>query len=255
VNLVEPHIASLSGLHLPPHLALFLTLALMAFLFRRDIREKPNVSGALWLPLVWLLIGMSRPFTQWLNIFGLHVSGAASLEEGSPLDAFFYFALAIMGFCILINRQIHFSQIVLNNGWLIAFLLYCFISVAWSDFPFVAFKRWIKILGEPIMALVVLTEPDFEEALTRLMKRCAYVVVPVSILWIKYYPQLGRGFTEWGAGMNRGIALGKNGLGMDLLILGFFFFWYLLQTWRTDHSETKRALADRRVFDRYLVAF
>ena len=51
------------------------------------------------------------------------------------------------------------------------------------------------------MALIVLTEPDFEEALTRLMKRCAYVVVPVSILWIKYYPQIGTELrrVEWRA--------------------------------------------------------
>ena len=55
-----------------------------------------------------------------------------------------------------------------------------------------------KILGHPIMALIVLTEPDFEEALIRLMKRCAYVVVPISILWIKYYPRLGVELTTSG---------------------------------------------------------
>jgi exopolysaccharide production protein ExoQ len=225
---------------MPPTLALFLTVGFIVFLFRRDIREKPDVTGALWLPLLWLLIACSRSFSQWLNIFGLHVSGAASVEEGSPLDACFYLALAIMGFCVLIKRQIHLSEIVLNNGWLIAFFLFCFISIAWSDFPFVTFKRWIKILGHPIMALIVLTEPDFEEALKRLMKRCAYVVVPVSILWIKYYPQLGRGFTEWGAALNKGITTGKNQLGADCLILGFFFFWYLLQTWRTERNTRRR---------------
>jgi exopolysaccharide production protein ExoQ len=225
---------------MPRSLALFLTLAFIVFLFRRDIREKPNVSGALWLPLLWLLIVCSRSFTQWLNIFGLHVSGAASVEEGSPLDAFFYFAMSVMGFCILIKRQIRLSEVVLNNGWLIAFFLYCFISIAWSDFPFVAFKRWIKILGHPIMALIVLTEPDLEEALRRLMKRCAYVVVPVSILWIKYYPPLGRSYGEWGAMEYKGIAQGKNGLGADCLILGFFFFWYLLQIWQTERNTRRR---------------
>ena len=50
------------------------------------------------------------------------------------------------------------------------------------------------------MALIVLTEPDPEEALIRLMKRCAYVVVPVSILWIKYYPRVGNGVMTSGAG-------------------------------------------------------
>jgi exopolysaccharide production protein ExoQ len=240
VNLVEPHIASLFGLHLPPFVALFLTVAFMFFLFRRDIREKPNVSGALWLPLLWLVLTCSRSVSAWLNIFGLPMSGPASAEEGSPLDACFYLALAIAGFCVLSKRQVQLSEIVRNNGWLIAFFLYCFISIAWSDFPFIAFKRWIKIFGHPIMALIVLTEPDFEEALTRLMKRCAYVVVPVSILFIKYYPELGQSYDEWGSQMNQGIALGKNMLGADCLILGFFFFWHLLQTWRTERSTQRR---------------
>ncbi|PYS71570.1 MAG: hypothetical protein DMF73_10500, partial [Acidobacteria bacterium] len=173
-------------MHLPPIIASCLTIAFIVFLFRRDIREKPDVSGALWLPLLWLVMTCSRGFTAWLNIFGLHVSGAASLEEGSPLDACFYFALIAVGFCVLLQRQVRLSEILQNNGWLI--------SIVWSDFPFVAFKRWFKVLGHPIMVLIILTEPDPEKALSRVMKRCAYIVVPVSILFIKYYPELGRGF-------------------------------------------------------------
>src|SRR5438034_1356866 len=225
---------------MPPRLALFLTLALIVWLFRRDIREKPDVSGALWLPVLWLILGCSRSLSGWLNIFGLPVSGAASVEEGSPLDACVYFALIIAGFCVLVKRQVRLSEVVLKNRWLIFFLLYCFISIAWSDFPFVAFKRWIKILGHPIMVLIVLTEADPKEALVRLMKRCAYIVVPVSILWIKYYPQLGRGFSPWGGGTSNGIAMDKNMLGAGCMILGFFFFWYLLQTWRTERNTRRR---------------
>src|SRR5439155_21530274 len=227
-------------MHLPPSIASCLTLAFIIFLFRRDIREKPDVSGALWLPLLWLILGCSRSVSAWLNIFGLPVSGAASVEEGSPLDACFYFVMIIVGFCVLAKRQVRLSEVVSNNGWLIVFLLYCFISIAWSDFPFIALKRWIKILGHPIMALIVLTEPDSKEALIRLMKRCAYVVIPVSILFIKYYPELGRGFTPWGEAMNTGIATDKNALGGDCLILGYFSFWYLLQTWQTERSTWRR---------------
>jgi hypothetical protein len=39
------------------------------------------------------------------------------------------------------------------------FFVYCFLAIFWSDFPFVAFKRWIKVLGQPIMALIVLESP------------------------------------------------------------------------------------------------
>src|SRR6266853_1461258 len=228
-------------MHTPPIVAALLTVAFIVFLFRRDIREKPDVSGALWLPLIWLMITCSRGLSQWLNIFGLPVPGATSVEDGSPLDAWFFFVLIAAGFYVLNKRQVRLSEIIRNNGWLIAFLLYCLVSVVWSDFPFVAFKRWFKVLGHPIMALIILTEPDPEEALSRLMKRCAYVIVPVSILFIKYYPQWGRGFDQWSGGaVNTGITANKNTLGCDCLILGFFFSWYLLQTWRTERGKARR---------------
>jgi exopolysaccharide production protein ExoQ len=240
VSLVHLHIA-LFGVHLPPRVALLLTLGFMGFLFRRDIREKPDVTGALWLPVVWLILICSRSVTQWLNIFGFPVGGATSVDEGSPLDACFYFVLLVAGFCVITKRQLSLSEIVENNGWFIAFLLYCLIAVFWSDFPFVALKRWIKILGYPIITLIVLTEPNFEEALTRLMKRSAYVLVPVSILFIKYYPHWGVRYDPWtGNQMRIGITTGKNQLGADCLIVGFFFFWYLLRVWRAERSRWRR---------------
>jgi exopolysaccharide production protein ExoQ len=228
-------------LHLSPNIASWLTVAFIIFLFRRDIRERPDISGALWLPLIWLVIISSRGISLWLDIFGLPVSGGASVEEGSPLDAWFFLILIAAGIYVLNKRAVRLSEIVRSNQWLTIFLLYCLVSIIWSDFPFVAFKRWIKILGHPIMALIVLTEPNLEEALTRLLKRCAYVVVPVSILFIKYYPQLGRGFDLWtGEPYNTGITTNKNALGADCLILGFFFFWYLLQTWHAERKTWRR---------------
>jgi exopolysaccharide production protein ExoQ len=227
-------------MHLPPTVALFLTVAFIVFLFRRDIRERPNVTGALWLPLIWILIICSRQVSDWLNIFGFH-SGAISLEEGSPLDACVYFVLIAAGICVLKKRQVQLWEIIRNNQWLTIFFIYCFLSIIWSDFPFVAFKRWIKVLGHPIMALIILTEPHPGEALTRLMKRCAYVIVPVSILFIKYYPQWGRGFDVWtGQAGNTGITANKNALGADCLILGFFFVWYLLQIWPLERSKARQ---------------
>lgn len=225
---------------MPPQLASFLTWAFIIFLFRRDIREKPNVTGALWIPLIWFLIITTRAVTEWLSLFGVSMGGI-SLEVGSPLDASVYYSLIAAGIYVLHKRQVRVSEIVRNNRWLFVFLLYCFVSIVWSDFPFVAFKRWTKVIGHPIMVLILFTEPDPMEALTRLMKRCAYVIVPVSILLIKYYPEWGRGFTQWtGAAMNTGITGNKNALGWDCLILGFFFFWHLLQTWRTERGKARR---------------
>lgn len=225
---------------MPPIVAFALTLGFIVFLFRRDFRERPNVTSALWLPCLWLFLILSRYVSEWIAIFGVDVGGG-SLEEGSPLDACFYFVLIASGIYVLNKRQVRLSEIVLNNRWLTIFFIYCFLAILWSDFPFVAFKRWIKILGHPIMVLILFTEPSPKEAVVRLMKRCAYVVIPVSILFIKYYPQWGRGFSEWtGQAFNTGITSNKNALGFDCLILGFFFVWNWLRTWNTEHTKARR---------------
>jgi O-antigen ligase len=197
------------------------------------------VTGAIWLPIIWVVLMGSRSVGAWLNLSGLKISG--SLEEGSPLDGVVYLTLILAGLYVLTKRQVSLSCIFQNNAWIMAFVLYCLIAVLWSDFPFVAFKRWIKVLGHPILALVVLTEPDSDEALVRLMKRSAYVLVTFSVLAIKYYPELGRQFDPWsGVAQNCGIAQDKNGLGAVCLLLGLFFVWYFLKTWRTDKSKARR---------------
>jgi exopolysaccharide production protein ExoQ len=128
-----------------------------------------------------------------------------------------------------------------KNRWMTIFLAYCFLAIFWSDFPFVALKRWIKDLGLPIMVLVILTEPNFEEAITCITMRCAYLILPISILFINYFPQLGRTFDLWtGVPMNTGITTDKNMMGLDLFILGTLFLWHFLRVWRQEKSTERR---------------
>ncbi len=233
---------------MPPTLALFLTLGFMVYLFRRDFREKPNVTWAVWLPIIWLFLSCSRPTSAWLSMLGLWVPGArggdataAIMEEGSPLDALVYCALIVLGTYVLNRRQVSLAKIMRENAWLTVFFIYCFLAVLWSDFPLVSLKRWVKILGHPIMVLILFTEPDPGEALSRLMRRCAYVLLPVSILFIKYYPKYGRTFEKFsGEGSNTGITTNKNTLGCLCLILGSYFFWHLIQTFREKKSRARR---------------
>jgi O-antigen ligase len=225
---------------MPPFLASIVTVVFMIWLFRRDLRKEPKMTGAIWIPTIWMLIIASRPVSWWLNLSGLPVHGAAAVEEGSPVDSLAYFFLIAAGTYVLSRRQVDVSRFVHDNAWLSVFLLYCFLAVFWSDFPFVSFKRWIKILGHPVMVLVLLTEPDAKEALVRVIKRCAYVVLPVSILWMKYYPGLGRRASDWGGMTNVGIAGAKNELGALCLMLALSLLWYLLQVMRKPKSVDRR---------------
>lgn len=223
---------------MPPRLASVLTLVFVFWLFRRDFRDETKASRALWIPFLWLTFNMSRPVSSWLSMVGVSVSG--SLEGGSPVDMVFYLSLIVMGGYVLASRHVSLGLLIQNNFWILLYLAYCFVSVMWTDNVFLAFKRWIKVLGHPIMMLVILTEPNPQEAIIRVIKRCAYVLVPVSVLFVKYYPEWGKSFSEWtGEPMTNGIALGKNALGVDCLILGFILLWHFVLTWRNKSIEQK----------------
>ncbi len=225
---------------MPPQLASLIYCGFVIWLFRRDIRQKPNVTGALWIPLVWFTINCSRPIVMWLMMFGLPVPGGSS-EDGTPVDACFHGVMIAAGLYVLVQRRVTLAEFIRNNGWITVFLAWCFLSIFWSDDLFASLKRWAKVLGHPVMVLIVLTEPDPMEALTRLIKRCAYVVVPVSILFIKYYEEWGRSFDEWsGEPVNCGIAQDKNFLGLDCMIISFVFVWHLLRLFNMPRLQRDR---------------
>jgi O-antigen ligase len=108
------------------------------------------------------------------------------------------------------------------------FFGYCLISLAWSDFPVVALKRWFKLLGELMVVLVVLTDPRPVAAIRRLLAAPAFLLVPLSVLFIKYYPDLGRGYDGWtGVQYYHGASYNKNGLGVMCLYCGLAYVWLL----------------------------
>jgi exopolysaccharide production protein ExoQ len=225
---------------MPPIIASFIYLGFVFWLFRRDFREKPNVTRALWLPYFWVFISATRFVSEWLGLFGLNWGGA-SVEEGSPVDAVSIFGLIGAGIVVLMRRRVSAAEYIRRNPVAALYLLYCLIACAWSDYPLVGLKRWVKLLGQPIMVLIILTEPDPIEAITRLFKRLAYFCLPVSILFIKYYPDWGRGFSFWtGQADNHGVATGKNGLGFICMILGVFYFWHLLRVWKWEKGKRRK---------------
>src|SRR5437868_10907915 len=118
---------------MPPVLAFLLTSAFVLFLFRRDVRQKPNVTSALWLPLLWVLLIGTRSATQWLSLTEL--VEVSSTEEGNPLDAVIYLGLIGIGCYVLHKRQVRLTEVIRNNQWLTLFLLYCLLAITWSDFP------------------------------------------------------------------------------------------------------------------------
>lgn len=234
---------------MPPFLASCLCTVFVACLLARDIKHNPGVSRALWIPQIWLLIIASRFPSEWLLNSNLTLSSSGVLLDGSPLDRNIFLALILLGALVVARRSVTWWSFTAGNAAIALFFLFTFASVLWSDFPIIAFKRWHKVFGHVILALVVLTDRQPNLAFAALVRRCAYVLIPFSVLYLKYYPELGRGFDTWtGAAVNTGITTNKNALGNLCLITGPFFLALLFAG-----AKGKRLIAG---MDRYIgIAF
>jgi len=208
---------------MPPQLALLLCVGFILTLLVRDVRSNPGVSHALWIPVAWIAVIGSRLPSDWRNA-GEMASPDAYLE-GSPLDRNVFLALIVLGLFVILRRSVSWRALLTSsNTWIAIFFLYTFISIGWSDFPLTAFKRWHKVLGHVIMAMVVLSDPEPEAAFRALFRRCGYLLIPLSVLCIKYYPEFGRGFDIWtGEAFNTGVTINKNALGNLCVVMALFF--------------------------------
>jgi exopolysaccharide production protein ExoQ len=216
---------------------LFVLGILGLFMLNRDANAR--TSKALWLPVLWLLIAGSRPFSAWLQLKPVKLPD--QYLEGSPLDRLFFIVILAAGLVVLFWRRAAVGRFLWANGPMVLFILYCAISISWSDYPDVAFKRWIKSIGDYVMILIVLTETDRLAAVRRVLARVGFLLIPLSVLFIKYYPYLGRAYAaHWEAAVYfTGVATDKNMLGMTCLVFGLGSVWCLLQELRSSKSARR----------------
>ena len=209
-------------------------------LFLLDRDRKVQTSKALWLPVSWLLIAGSRPVSGWLQL-GPNSSPNQYLE-GSPVDRVIYTAILAAGLVVIILRQSAVLRSLRANGPVLLFVLYCAVSISWSDYPDIAFKRWIKSLGDYVMVLIVLTDPEPLRALKRVLARAGFLLLPISVLFIKYYPDLGRTYAaHWeGTAYYVGVAQDKNMLGMTCLVFGLASAWRFFQELQRERESKGR---------------
>jgi exopolysaccharide production protein ExoQ len=237
-----------------PALASLLCWSLIVILIIRDVR-KANLSHAVWVPVLWIAICCSRPLSLWLYGGGWDIS-SSGIEAGSPLDRNVNSLLMFVALCTLINRRERVVEISRKNRWLVCYFLFCLVAVLWSDFPIVAFKRWVRTVGDFMMLLVVMTERDPSTALSSVLKRSAFLLLPTSILLIKYYPHLGRNFSDFtGEGQQTGVTINKNTLGAVCMVMGLFFFYHLLKVWRLDKNKERRRELALTIFILWMVGW
>lgn len=211
---------------MPPNLALLICFAGIGGLFYLDRDDSIRTSKALWIPVTWIWIVGSRPVSVW---FGLTPGAGVDVQmDGSPADRIFFLLLLLAGVGVALRRKRRTSQFLASNWPILAYFGFCLLSVSWSDYPDISFKRWTKAIGDLVMVLVIVTEAQPVGALKRVLARAGFVLLPPSIVLIKYFGDLGRAYTPDGEPMNTGVTTNKNMLGVITLVLALGAVWRVL---------------------------
>src|SRR6266850_304118 len=243
-----------------PQIATYSFVAVIIGLFWLTRDPEARVSKALCLPLVWLWLTSSRSVTEWVAIAQTGRPLASSLLssatrsadrsnsyiEGTPLDRTVLIVLMTLALIVLIKRK-RLGVLMGMNLPIVLFLLYAALTALWSDFPDVTIRRWFKAAGCLLMVMVVLSERDRDAAMRRLFVWAGFLLIPHSILLIKYYPAIGRAYNRWTWIVSYvGVTTHKNSLGGICQVYGVTFVWHFITAYRD------RLRADRM---RHLIAY
>ena len=202
------------------HLVHLLYAIPVIWLIRRDTALRDGISPALWIPTLWVGIISSRPITAWLG-----VGGGGSTIEGSPVDALFYFSLIGASIFILSRRAVAWGLLAKENLPVLFFFLFLLVSVLWANSTFASFKRWFKEFGNVFIILVILTEINPQQAIKAVFVRCAYFLIPLSVIYLRYIPELGRRYSRSGGLEVIGVTSQKNTLGVMVLVCMLILLW------------------------------
>jgi exopolysaccharide production protein ExoQ len=223
--------------------ALIVCLAFISWLVVRDVRRRPSVSAAIWIPTLLVMMLGSRPVSLWLSGGPIFVASAGNDADRSSLDQIFYLLVITSSVIICSSRHVKWSKLFASNKALAVLYLFFAISILWSGDPGGSMKRWIKDISTICVISVILTEKDPFDAIGAVYVRCASVLFPLSVVFIKYYPAWGRAYAIAGVPMFTGVTTQKNTLGEMVLVFSLFLVWDSLEMRTIRGKRPRRSLS------------
>jgi exopolysaccharide production protein ExoQ len=216
----------------------WITVFFAIWAIKRDTARREGISPALWIPTLWAGILCSRPVSAWLNGRFLERS---EYVGGSPIDMLFYLTCIVAASIIVLNRRPAWSTFLSRNWPIVLFYLYLLVSVLWAESPFDSSKRWFKEVGNIMVAMVILTEANPQQAFKAVFLRCAYLFFPLSYVFFRWFSGLGRIYPHHGGLLEViGVSDQKNNLGAMLMICCLVIVWDLLDNIKSARNKRDR---------------
>jgi len=113
-----------------PKIALILSLVFSTYLIVRDCRRRRDVSIAIWIPTIFVMILSSRPASLWLSGRAARLGIENANEQAtSMVDQLFYLISLGSAFVIASARGMKWGKLFSSNRAIMLFYLYFALSV------------------------------------------------------------------------------------------------------------------------------
>jgi exopolysaccharide production protein ExoQ len=218
-----------------------LVFAVVIALLLRTTRDRGmRRTAALWLAFTWLWFSSSRNPTDWLQFHESKGSAETAYDEGSALNRNFLTGLMLIGVVVLASRSQRTAAFLKANLPIVLFFAYCGLSAVWSDHADVSIKRWFRGLGDLVMVTIILTDIDWVRAFRWVYTRLACVLIPLSVLFFRWFPALGRSYSIHDGHVSvTGVTDDKNLLGAICAIFSLAVIWCMIEAIQNKRPHRK----------------
>jgi exopolysaccharide production protein ExoQ len=208
-------------------------LIIIAVFFRQDSKETSLFSWNHWAILIWLLASTTR-------LLQIVFSGGmpnlsidyviSSYGGGNPLIRYVSLVLILIGLFLFIKKRDRIGLVLRNDHWLIIIHLYAFLSIAWAADPGTSLRKYIRLLGLPIFAGILIGEKDHKEALEHILRKYFSFCLIMSVYLLRFGGALAYVRGRMGTRYMAGISWHKNELAILCAFSLVFFLWRILKS-------------------------
>ncbi len=192
--------------------------------FELDYEEKASFTNfyyvanfTFFMYMFFVIYGTNLPFQKTLQEMD------TSIQTSNIINQIVFSTLFLTALYSLIPKWRFVISIIRSEKIFFIFLLWCTLTLLWSDYPFISFKRLFQYVTSYVVFLSILAHISSTEKVFKYFKILLSVYILLSFISV---------FTIPGAvdenGLWRGLASSKNHLGQMTLISIIFFSHFII---------------------------
>ncbi len=172
-----------------------------------------NISFFLYM--FFTIYGTSLPFQE-------HIQDVDEIGTSNIINQIVFSVLFLTSIFALIPKWQFVISLIRKEKLFFIFILWCSLTLFWSDYPFISFKRLFQYITTYTVFLAVLAHIRSADDIFKYFKFLLTAYVFVSLVSIPVVPGAKEDFGAW-----RGLAASKNHLGQMSLISILFFTHFI----------------------------